>query len=39
MQNSRSTRLKAVYAADTDQPVETDAWDAGLAVHDAFGRQ
>jgi hypothetical protein len=30
---------KAVYAAYTDQPVETDAWDAGLAVYDAFGRQ
>jgi hypothetical protein len=30
---------KAVYAAYTDQPVETDAWDTGLAVYDAFGRQ
>jgi hypothetical protein len=27
---------KAVYAAYTDQPVENDAWDTGLAVHDAF---
>jgi hypothetical protein len=30
---------KAVYAAYTDQPVENDAWDTGLAVYDAFGRQ
>ena len=27
---------KAVYAAYTDQPVESDAWDAGNAVYDAF---
>jgi hypothetical protein len=27
---------KAVYAAYTDQPIETDAWDTGLAVYDAF---
>jgi hypothetical protein len=27
---------KAVYAAYTDQPIENDAWDTGLAVYDAF---